>query len=37
MKEIEYLLSTATNRKRLAESLLDLKKGNTIPFDLNAK
>ena len=36
-KETEYLLSTAINRKRLAESLLDSEKGNTISFGLNAK
>ena len=34
LKETEYLLSSSTNRKRLEESINQLKDGETVPFSL---
>ena len=35
LKETEYLLSTKSNRKRLEESIDQLKSAKTIKFDLS--
>lgn len=35
LSETGYLLSTEANRKRLAESMAELERGETIPFELD--
>ena len=34
LQETEYLLSSSSNRKRLEESINQLKDGETVPFSL---
>ena len=35
LKETEYLLSTAANRKNLEDSINQLKEGKTVPYQLD--
>lgn len=37
LKETDYLLSGEKNRDRLHESILQMKSGETIPFDLDSQ